>query len=121
MKDCIFCKIINNEIPSKTLYEDDLVKVFLDVNPVNTGHTLIIPKKHYTNLDDIDINVLTHINEIAKKYHVIFKDKLNIDGMQIVQNNGNIQEVKHYHMHLIPNYINDKTLSVDEVFEILKK
>ena len=103
------------------VYEDDNTLAFLSIEPESFGHTLVIPKKHYTNLDDIDINVLTHINEIAKKYHVIFKEKLNIDGMQIVQNNGNIQEVKHYHMHLIPNYINDKTLSVDEVFEILKK
>ena len=51
----IFCKIVNNELPSYTLYEDDIVKVFLDVNPMSPGHMLIIPKKHFENLDDIDI------------------------------------------------------------------
>lgn len=118
--DCIFCKIINGDIPSKTIYEDEIVKVFLDVNPVKTGHMLIIPKTHYTNLDDIDIDVLKHINETAKKMHLLLKDKLNIDGMQVVQNNGNLQEVKHYHMHLIPNYESENKLSIDEIYDKLK-
>ena len=65
--DCIFCKIIKGDIPSYTIYEDDIVKVFLDVNPMSPGHMLIIPKKHFENLDDIDIDTLTHINKIAKK------------------------------------------------------
>ena len=121
MKDCIFCKIINNEINSYTIYEDDIVKVFLDVNPISCGHTLIIPKKHYINIDDIELYTLNHINSIAKKMHIILKNKLNIDGMKVVQNNGNLQEVKHYHMHLIPSYVNKKNLSVEEVYEILKK
>lgn len=120
MKDCIFCKINNGDIPSNTIYEDDIVRVFLDINPVKTGHMLIIPKKHYTNLDDIEIETLTHINKIAKKMHILLKEKLNIDGMQVVQNNGILQEVLHYHMHLIPEYKEDKGLSVDEVYNILK-
>ena len=110
MKDCIFCKIINNEINSYTIYEDDIVKVFLDVNPISCGHTLIIKKKHYINIDDIELYTLNHINSIAKKMHIILKNKLNIDGMKVVQNNGNLQEDKHYHMHLIPSYVNKKNL-----------
>ena len=59
--DCIFCKIINGDIPSYKIYEDDIVIAFLDINPISLGHTLVIPKKHYINLDDIDNNTLNHI------------------------------------------------------------
>ena len=115
--DCIFCKIIKGDIPSYTIYEDDIVKVFLDVNPMSPGHMLIIPKKHFENLDDIDIDTLTHINEIAKKMHILLKEKLNIDGMSIMQNNGDVQEVKHYHMHLKPYYKENNGISVEEVYK----
>ena len=115
MNDCIFCKIIKGEIPSYTVYEDEVVKVFLDINPETIGHMLIIPKKHFENIDDIDINTLTHINEIAKKMHILLKEKLNIDGMSVLQNNGCAQDVKHYHMHIKPHYINSPSLSVEEV------
>ena len=119
--DCIFCKIGNGEIPSKTIYEDDVVKVFLDIEPKTPGHMLIIPKNHYTDLDDIDINVLKHIYEIAKKMHLLLKEKLNIDGMTTAQNNGIVEEVKHFHLHIVPCYNDNKELSVDEVFDILTK
>ena len=65
--DCIFCKIINNEIPSYTLYENDKVKCILDVNPKSNGDSLIIPKKHYTDLYDIDNDTLMHIMNVARK------------------------------------------------------
>lgn len=119
MENCIFCKIINNDIPSYTIYEDDVVKVFLDINPQVVGHMLIIPKKHYTNIDDIDINTLTHIMETAKKMHILLKEKLNIDGMCMAQNNGSIQEVKHYHLHIKPHYTENPSLTVEEVFKKL--
>ena len=121
MTDCIFCKIINNEIPSYTIYEDNIVKVFLDVNPESTGHTLIIPKNHFKDLEDIDLDTLAHINKISKDIHNLLKDKLNIDGLTIVQNNGIPQEVKHYHVHLIPKYTKEKVLSIEEVYNILTK
>ena len=115
--DCIFCKIVNGEIPSYTLYEDELVKVFLDVNPDVNGHTLIIPKKHYTDLFDIDNNTLMHIMDVAKKIDKILSDKLHTDGLTLVQNNGLKQEVKHFHLHLKPQYKNEeKLLPVEEVY-----
>lgn len=119
MNDCIFCKIIKGEIPSYKVYEDETVLVFLDINPEAVGHMLIIPKKHYENIDDIDMDTLTHINETAKKMHTLLKEKLNIDGMSVVQNNGCAQDVKHYHMHIKPRYINSPNLSVEEVFKKL--
>ena len=106
--DCLFCKIVAGEIPSNTIYEDDIVKVFLDISPVSTGHCLIVPKKHYKDLEEIDLETLKHINTVAKKMLVVLKEKLHCDGLTLVQNNGLGQEVKHYHLHLIPRYTDDE-------------
>lgn len=119
MKDCIFCKIANGEIPSKTIYEDDIVRVFLDINPIATGHTLIIPKKHFTDLDDIDLETITHIMKIAKDIKKKLEEKLGAKGIKLVQNNGVLQDVKHYHLHLITD-CNVPKKDLEEVFELLK-
>ena len=111
----IFCRIINGEIPSYTIYEDDIVKAFLDVNPKSNGHTLIVPKKHYKDLDDIDLDTLNHIMEIAKKIKKLLEERLNPNGIMLVQNNGVIQEVKHYHLHLIPYYEESSKIDVEEI------
>ena len=116
----IFCKIINNEIPSYTIYEDEIVKVFLDVNPSHNGHTLIIPKKHYQDLFDIDSEVLNHILKITKEIALLLKERLNYDGISLCENNGYGQEVKHFHFHLIPKYKDEEKLSIEEVFNKLK-
>ena len=73
--DCIFCKIIKGEIPSYTIYEDEIVKVFLDISPVSNGHCLIIPKKHFENIIDIDLETLNHIDKVTKKLYPILKEK----------------------------------------------
>ena len=112
----VFCKIINKEIPSYTIYEDEIIKVILDVNPTNTGHCLIIPKKHYQDLFDIEDNVLTHINITSKKIAKLLIDKLNCEGLTLVENNGIVQEVKHYHLHLIPKYNKETKLTLEEVY-----
>ena len=83
------------------------------------GHTLIIPKKHYKDLDDIDLETLSHILMIAKKIKKELEEKLNCDGIILTQNNGNIQEVKHYHLHLIPSY--KETQNIVDIEEIYKK
>ena len=119
MENCIFCKIINGEIPSYTVYEDDIVKVFLDINPSVPGHMLIIPKKHFTDIDDIDIDTLSHIFKTAKKMHSLLKEKLDIDGMCMAQNNGVIQEVKHYHLHIKPHYKEIPSLTVEDIYKKL--
>ena len=105
--DCLFCKIIEGSIPSKTIYEDELVKVFLDINPNTNGHCLIIPKKHIVTVKEVDSILTTHILEVEKKMYDLLKEKLNIKGLTIVQNNELGQEVKHYHVHLIPRYEDD--------------
>lgn len=117
----IFCKIINGEIPSYKLYEDDNVLAFLDINPQTNGHTLIIPKKHYLDIDDITNETLEHIEETARYIKKLLTNKLNCDGITFVQNNGCCQEVKHYHLHLIPQYEEKQELKeVIDVYNILK-
>lgn len=108
MNNCIFCKIINNEIKSYTIYEDELIKVFLDVNPNTNGHMLIIPKKHYQDIRDIETELITHsIKIIKEKLYPLVKEKLHCQGVSIAQNNEYGQEIKHFHIHLIPRYEND--------------
>ena len=119
MDNCIFCKIAKGEIPSKVIYEDEIVKAYLDINPTSTGHTLIIPKKHFTDLDDIDIETISHIMEVAKKIKKLLEERLGARGIKLVQNNGCLQEVKHYHLHIIPDCKVEKK-SLDEVEELLK-
>ena len=119
--DCVFCKIIKGEIPSYKLYEDNLVMCFLDINPDSDGHMLIIPKKHYKDLDDITPEVLTHIMNISKKMKKLLEEKLNIDGLTLIQNNGEVEEVKHFHLHLKPFYNNNLKRDVQDVYELLTK
>ena len=109
MNDCLFCKIVKGEIPSYTVYEDEKVKVFLDINPNNDGHLLVIPKEHKANLYEMDDETLLYmLNVIRTKLATLLKDKLAIDGLTISQNNDYGQEVKHFHIHVIPRYKNDK-------------
>ena len=117
----IFCKIANGDINSYTIYEDDIVKCFLDVNPMSNGHLLIVPKKHYLDLADIDIDVLTHIMTIAKQMKKRLEDRLHIDGLTLIQNSGEVEEVKHFHLHLKPFYkIKQDIKPIDEIYDILK-
>jgi histidine triad (HIT) family protein len=128
MEDCIFCKIIKGDIPSKTVYEDDIVKVFLDVNPNTDGHMLVVPKKHITDFTEMDDETLTHIHHVIKDMKKLIYDNLGAIGLKIVNNYGVEQLVKHYHIHLIPVYEEGSfeykyadASKIDEVFEKLTK
>ncbi len=119
--DCIFCKIIKGEIPSYTIYEDEYVKCFLDINPNCKAHTLVIPKKHFLDNNDIDNEYLIKIHEASKKVIDIISKTYKVTGYRLVQNNGILQEVKHYHLHVLPSYEDDTNESVEEVYNKLKK
>ena len=119
MKDCLFCKIIKGEIPSYKIYENDKTLAFLDINPESLGHTLIIPKKHFNNYEDIDLETIKDVNETAKKIYTTIKEKLHPDGIRLVQNNGIIQDVLHYHLHIVPIYKEDKE-NIKDFEKILK-
>ena len=106
---CIFCKIINKEIPSKIVYEDELVLAILDLSQATYGHTLVMPKKHYENIYEIDDETLAHLIKIVKKLAIKIKNKLNAKGINILNNNEIAagQSIMHLHFHIIPRYDND--------------
>ncbi len=104
--DCIFCKIANGEIPSTTLYEDDMFRVILDLSPASKGHALILPKEHFANLYELDDEYASKVLVLARKMATAMTEALGADGFNLVQNNGEIagQTVFHFHLHLIPRY-----------------
>lgn len=108
-ENCIFCKIANGEIPSKTIYEDEVFRVILDLGPATRGHALILPKDHAQDLFELDEETAAKAFVLAKKLAAHMKEVLHCDGFNIVQNNGTAagQTVFHFHMHLIPRYEGD--------------
>lgn len=119
---CLFCDINDNKIPSKTIYEDDKVKCFLDLNQDDLGHTLIVPKTHTDDINTIDKDSLSYVFEIAKKLQNRIENKLQADGFSFTINYGIAQEIKHFHLHLIPKYKNKPdVLEVEKLYEILKE
>ena len=109
-EDCIFCKIAAGEIPSKTIYEDEEFRVILDISPAVKGHALIIPKDHYANLFELPEALAVKVMILARKLAAHMKEVLQCDGFNLVQNNGKAagQTVFHFHMHLIPRYVDMK-------------
>lgn len=121
---CVFCKIINGEFSCYKIYEDDVVISFLSIDPVTYGHTLVIPKKHVLGFPEIDLETLNHINKVGKDIYKKLEKNLKPSGIKLVQNNGSLQEVKHYHLHIIPVFEEEKKdkKDFDKVLnEILKE
>lgn len=115
MDNCIFCKIIRGDIPSTTIYEDDEVKAFLDLSQATPGHTLLVPKKHVADIfaynEDLAARVFTRLPKIAR---AIKASNPAIQGMNIINNNGELayQSVFHSHIHLIPRYTASDDFSI---------
>lgn len=109
MEDTIFGKIIRREIPADIVYEDDQTLAFLDVKPINKGHTLVVPKKFTRNIFDADENTLNTMILTAQKISNALRETLGADGVNIGINNETAagQIVFHFHMHIIPRYKND--------------
>ena len=106
MSDCLFCKIINGEIPSLKVYEDEHVFAFMDIMPLTKGHTLLIPKTHCKDLFEMPEEVARNLYAAAPKVANAIKAAFQPAGMNTVNNNGAAagQTVFHYHLHLIPRY-----------------
>ncbi len=104
MKDCIFCKIIENKSKSWKVYEDDLVVAFFDVYPSVEGHTLVVPKKHFENIYDITEDYLQRVITVCKKLALHYKKSLGIKAINLIHGSGKEaqQDVFHFHMHIIP-------------------
>lgn len=111
MKDdnCIFCKLANKDIPTNIIHEDDRFTVILDASPATKGHALILPKNHAANIYELPDEDASAVFVLAKKLATKMTEILHCDGFNIVQNNGEVagQTAFHFHMHLIPRYLND--------------
>lgn len=109
MENCIFCKIINKQIQSNIVYEDNEIIAFLDITQVTNGHTLVVPKKHFDSIFDCDEETLSKINIVIKKISQKMNKNLNVSNINILNNSGDLagQTVKHLHFHIIPRYNSD--------------
>ena len=104
--DCIFCKLANGVFETNTLYEDDQFRVIFDASPATKGHVLVIPKEHYANVFEIPEDLLADGYKVAKKVATALKEVTGCEGINILQNNGEVagQTVFHLHIHIIPRY-----------------
>ncbi len=131
MDNCIFCRIIAGDIPSRRVYEDENCIATLDIGPASKGHTLIMPKKHFQDLTEMDEELLGKLMITAKTVGIRQKERLGAAGFNIVQNNGIAagQTVPHFHIHVIPRYEGGPEMagwiptepSAEELDEVLEK
>ena len=130
---CIFCKIINKEIPSYTIYENDFVTCFLDISQATKGHTLIVPKKHVQDIFSVEKKEAEEIMKAAVVVANVLKEKLGTKDINLLNNSGQLagQTVMHFHLHVLPRYENDEIdfhqvdhepnfLELDKLYSILK-
>jgi histidine triad (HIT) family protein len=117
MSDCLFCKIANKEIPSHCVAEDDYSYAFLDINPSSLGHTVVIPKKHYFSISEMDERDLGFLFAMVKRVGLMLGEAFDNPNMNIGINQGSYagQEVGHTHVHLIPRRANDEGGSIQSV------
>lgn len=105
MLECIFCH--KDRIVTDFVYEDEIVMAFMDMEPINEGHILLVPKEHYLDVDEIPDEVLAHLMMVSKKIVSALKETYKLDGYSIMQNGGVFNDVGHYHLHIFPRYVGD--------------
>ncbi len=131
-EDCIFCKIVRKEIPSKIVFENNTTLAFLDINPISEGHSIVISKNHFNTLENIPNEELASLFQSVKEVAKLIYEKLEIDGYNIIQNNYKAagQVVEHSHIHIIPRKEDDakiildlpkKSASEEELSKVLRK
>ncbi len=116
---CIFCRIAQKQVSANLVYEDEKVVAFLDIRPLNEGHTLVIPKAHYENIFDVPQELNAYIHGITKQVAVAVKKAIKADGISIIQQNGKAatQDVPHLHVHVVPRYEGQKMLGFSQTSE----
>ena len=133
MDNCIFCKIINKEIPGKIIYEDDICIAFLDLSQATYGHTLVVPKKHFANILEVDNDTLSHLFIVVKDLSNKIISICHAKGLNVLTNTNEVagQTVHHFHIHILPRYDsqeldirftdNSEKTDLNEVFEKITK
>ena len=120
--DCLFCKIANKKVDAKILYEDEDLMVILDAYPDTDGHTLVIPKKHYEDIYSIDPEVFLKIFTTGKEKAQTLMNKLNKNSLTFLVNYGDAQAIKHFHLHLLPDFMHkEHKYSKEEIYDKLMK
>ncbi len=119
-ESCIFCKIVKRQASSSIVYEDEAVMVFLDIRPLNKGHTLVIPKAHYADIFDIPEELLSKIHKASKQIALAVKKATGADGISIIQQNGKAagQDIFHIHVHVVPRFEGQKLPPFSELKEV---
>ena len=119
-ESCIFCKIVRKQAPASIIYEDETVMVFLDIRPLNLGHTLVIPKKHCVDIFDIPEDQLSQVHMVAKQVSFAVKRATDADGISIIQQNGKAagQDIFHLHVHVVPRFEGQKLPSFSDLREV---
>jgi len=119
-ESCIFCKIVVKQAPASIVCEYETILVFLDIRPLNMGHTLVIPKDHYVDIFDIPENVLSQMYKVVKLVSSAVKKTTNADGISIIQQNGKAsgQDIFHIHVHVVPRFEGQKLPPFSELREV---
>ena len=117
---CIFCRIVQRQVPASLVFEDEKVMAFLDIRPLNEGHTLVIPKAHYESIFDIPKESIAYLHGITKRIAIAVEKATKADGISIIQQNGKAagQDIFHLHVHVIPRYEDQKLPSFSEISEV---
>jgi histidine triad (HIT) family protein len=107
--DCLFCRIISGELPSTRVDEDEHTVAFMDINPATRGHVLVVPREHSTDLTEISDDDLAAVARMGKRIALRQTDRLQADGVNLLNSCGRAawQTVFHFHLHVIPRYVND--------------
>lgn len=110
--ECVFCNIRDRKAEAEIVFEDEHILAFLDIQPVNFGHTLVIPKNHYDNFLTVPKDELNRLIHATQFITGVVKRSLNADGFNVISNNGNSagQSIFHFHFHIIPRFNDDFTL-----------
>ena len=103
-RQCIFC---NRENIANLVYEDDILLAFLDYDPINEGHVLVVPKQHYLDIDELPCEILSHLINVSKKIVCALKETYHPEGYSIMQNGGDFNDIGHFHLHIFPRYKGD--------------
>ena len=117
---CIFCKIARKEAPVSIIYEDETTLAFLDIRPLNLGHTLVIPKEHYVDIFDTPENTICNVHKISKYIAPPIKKATNANGISIIQQNGKAagQDIFHLHVHVVPRFEGQKMPRFSDLKEV---
>lgn len=111
MEKCVFCEIAAGRLPASIVYEDNMALAIMDINPVNPGHVMVIPRRHFETLSDMDETTGMHLFQIAMRVEQAVRNAEGIrcEGTNLLQNNGSVagQDVFHAHLHIIPRFVGD--------------